>query len=70
MDVYEATRDSLHYLSEKLAPRSLIVLDDFQRGAHGLDRAVQEFLQGHAEFMSFPMFPGQALLFSRALWSR
>lgn len=70
VDVYEATRDSLHFLADKLAPRSLIVVDDFQRGAHGLDRALAEFVQARPEFTYFPLFPGQALLFSRALWDR
>lgn len=69
VDVYEATRDSLAFLADRLAPRSLIVLDDFQRGAHGMDRAVQEFLESRADFTCFPMFPGQALLFARALWN-
>ena len=69
VDVYEATRDSLSFLAGRLAPRSLIVLDDFQRGAHGLDRAVQEFVAGHPQFTYFPMFPGQALLFSREQWN-
>ena len=68
VDVYEATRDSLNFLADKLAPRSLIVLDDFNRGAHGLDRAVHEFLQTHPNFMHFPMFPGQAVVFSPDLW--
>ena len=69
VDVYEASRDSLTFLADKLADRSLIVLDDFQRGAHGLDRAVGEFLAGHEQFTCFPLFPGQALLFSRELWN-
>lgn len=68
VDVYEATRDSLEFLAPRLAPRSLIVLDDFQRGAHGLDQALGEFLQRHKTFMSLPLFPGQAVLFSRTLW--
>ncbi len=70
VDVYEATRDSLRFLAGQLAPRSLVVLDDYQRGAHGMDRAVQEFLSEHRQFDAFPLFPGQALLFSRELWSR
>ena len=68
VDVYEATRDALNFLAGRLAPRSLIVLDDFNRGAHGLDKAVAEFLAGHPEFMHFPMFPGQAVVFSPKLW--
>jgi O-methyltransferase len=68
VDVYEASKESLNFLADKLAPRSLIVLDDFHRGAHGLDRAVAEFLAAHSAFTCFPVFPGQALLFSRDLW--
>ena len=68
VDVYEATRDSLNYLCDKLAPRSLIVLDDFQRGAHGLDKALREFVASHPGFLSYPMFPGQAVLLSCDLW--
>lgn len=69
VDVYEATLRSLEYLEDKLAPRSLIVLDDFQRGAHGLDKAVSEFLARRPSFMYLPMFPGQAVVFSTALWT-
>ncbi|MBM3833097.1 MAG: hypothetical protein FJ403_07465 [Verrucomicrobia bacterium] len=68
VDVYEATKESLNFLAGRLAPRSLIVIDDFRRGAHGLDRAVSEFLGLRKEFSCFPLFPGQALLFSRKLW--
>lgn len=69
VDVYEATRDSLRFLRTRLTPKSLIVLDDFQRGAHGLDNAVKEFVSEHREFSFFPMFPGQAVLFSTTLWN-
>lgn len=70
VDLYEATRDSLSFLAGRLAPRSLIVLDDFQRSAHGVDLALAEFLEAHPSFSCFPMFPGQAILFSRTLWHR
>ena len=53
----------------ELAPRSLVVIDDFQRGAHGLDQAVREFIKVCPQFTCFPLFPGQALLFSRELWN-
>ena len=68
VDVYEATRDSLEYLKTRLAPRSLIVLDDYNRGAHGMDRALTEFVQRNSGFAFFPMFPGQALLVPLDLW--
>jgi O-methyltransferase len=69
VDVYEATRDALFFLADRLAPRSLIVLDDFQRGAHGLDQAVKEFLAVRSEFIALPMFPGQAVVLSCKLWN-
>jgi O-methyltransferase len=70
VDLYEATRDGLGFLADRLAPRSLIVIDDFHRGAHGVDKALSEFLEAHPSFNCFPMFPGQAMLFSRTLWDR
>jgi O-methyltransferase len=70
VDLYEATRDSLAFLVDRLAPRSLIVLDDYQRTAHGVDLAVAEFLEKHPAFTCFPLFPSQAMLFSRTLWER
>lgn len=70
VDLYEATRDALEFLADRLAKRSLIVMDDYQRGAHGVDQALGEFLETHDAFNCFPMFPGQALLFSRTLWDR
>jgi O-methyltransferase len=68
VDVYEATAQSLEYLAPLLAPRSLIMLDDYRRNCHGVDRAVDEFLAKHTEFRSWPLFPGQGVLFSLELW--
>src|SRR5262249_43159093 len=69
VDIYEATRDSLDFLAGKMAARSFIMLDDYKRNATGVDRAVQEFLAGHDDFLCFPLFPGQGVIFSHRLWA-
>jgi hypothetical protein len=69
VDLYEATRDSLEYLQSKMMPRSLMVLDDYQRQAAGVDRAVAEFTKKHPEWAAFPLFPGQALLVKQTWFS-
>jgi hypothetical protein len=68
VDVYEATKQSLCYLSSRLAKRSFILLDDYQREAKGVDTAVDEFLRDHPRFRCFPLHPSQGLLLSLDLW--
>lgn len=68
VDVYEATSASLEYLAERLAPRSLIVLDDLHRKVLGVDRAVEHFMKSHPQFLLFPIFPSQGVLLSKRLW--
>lgn len=68
VDVYEATRQSLDYLADRLAKRSFVLIDDYQREARGVDVAVDEFLKGHPRFRCFPLHPSQGLLFSLDLW--
>ena len=68
VDVYEATREGLEFLASRLAPRSLIVLDDMNRKAEGVEKAVAEFLAAHPSFLLLPMFPSQGVLLSKALW--
>ncbi len=70
VDVYGATKDSLEFLSQRLAPRSFIILDDYNRKVAGVKRAVEEFLETHPGFMVVPLFPSQGLLFSTDLWTR
>lgn len=69
VDIYDATQRSLEYLAPRLAPRGLIVVDDFdQRETPGVNKAVAEFLASHSSFMMIPVFPVQAVLLSKALW--
>jgi O-methyltransferase len=68
VDIYDATRRSLEYLAPRLAPRGLIVIDDFgQTETPGVNRAVAEFLAGHPSFLLIPMFPVQAVLLPKSL---
>lgn len=62
VDVYEATRDTLAFIARLMSPRSLIVLDDHRRTAHGVDRAVEEFTAANPAWIALPLFPAQAVL--------
>lgn len=64
VDAYEATKQSLHFLltGQALLPKSLIVLDDFNRRADGVDRAVAEVAREHSGMVVLPVFPGQAVV--------
>jgi O-methyltransferase len=69
VDVYEATRQSLEYVAPRLAPRGLIVLDDFDHlETPGVNKAVTEFLVNYPSFLLIPMFPTQAVLVPKSLW--
>jgi len=69
VDIYEATRESLEYLAPRLAPRGLIVLDDFDHlSTPGVNRAVADFLVAHPTFVLIPMFPVQAVLVPKSFW--
>lgn len=71
VDVYEATRATLKYLvsSNLLMPKSVIVLDDYQRRAKGVDIALSEFLEENPNWLLLPMFPSQALLLPQSWFS-
>lgn len=69
VDVYEATRDALLFLQSILMKRGLIVLDDYNRHADGVNKAVAEFLSAQPGWWAFPLFPGQCLLLNREWFS-
>jgi Macrocin-O-methyltransferase (TylF) len=62
VDAYKPTIESLEYLEPFMMDQSLIVLDDFNRTADGVMRAVREFIMRHPSWSAFPLFPGQGLL--------
>jgi predicted O-methyltransferase YrrM len=68
VDTYEATRGALAYLPPLMSERALMVVDDYQRTAKGVDRALAEFVQAHSDWALFPLFPSQALLAHRSWW--
>ncbi len=70
-DVYKATIESLLYLTENhvLTEKAIIVLDDFSRGADGVNKATAEFVSSHPDWNVFPMFPAEGLLLHRSWFS-
>jgi len=67
VDVYKASKESLGFLlgSGILCDRSLIVLDDYNRLATGVNKAVEEIVSEHPGTLVFPLFPGQAIIVPR-----
>ena len=64
-DLYESTINTLNYLRPRLIEKSIVVLDDYLRGADGLIRAVREFTTAHPDWVTFPMFPAEGLMIHR-----
>jgi hypothetical protein len=62
VDTYKSTREALQFLAGRMIARSLIVLDDYNRRAHGVDEAVREFTTHDRSWLALPLFPGQGLL--------
>jgi O-methyltransferase len=65
LDIYESTVNTLKYLRPRLTNRSIVVFDDYLRGADGVIKAVREFAEVHPDWATFPMFPGQGLMIHR-----
>jgi len=68
VDVYHATRESLVFLltQQTLLEKSLIVVDDYNRKADGVNEAVKEIIAEVEGTLAFPMFPGQALIIPKS----
>lgn len=71
VDVYQAIKKSLLYFLEndRMLAKSLIVVDDFNRGAAGVNQAVSEVITDVPGTAAFPLFPSQALIVPPS-WSR
>jgi hypothetical protein len=65
LDIYESTANALNYLRLRLINQSIIVLDDYLRGADGVVKAAREFAAAHPDWATFPIFPGQGLIIHR-----
>lgn len=72
VDVYKATIESLLYLEREhiLMDKTLMVLDDYDRKADGVNQAVSEFTKAYEKWLAVPLFPGQCLLLSRNWFSQ
>jgi O-methyltransferase len=69
VDLYEPTLKSLNYLAPRLAPRSVILVDDLGHvKTPGVRKAINLFLTLNPSFLLFELFPGQGLLLPRHLW--
>ncbi len=66
LDIYDSTVKALKYLRPRLIDRSVIVFDDYLRGADGVVQAAREFSEAHPEWTTFPIFPGQGLMVHRS----
>jgi O-methyltransferase len=66
LDIYESTANALNYLRPRLIDQSIVVFDDYLRGAHGVVKAAREFSAAHPDWTSFPIFPGQGLMVHRS----
>ena len=69
VDLYEANLKCLNYLAPRLAPRSLILVDDLgQVETPGVRTALRHFLAQNPSFLLIELFPCQGLLLPRHLW--
>ena len=62
VDTYKGTIETLEFLDPLFLPDAMVVLDDYNRRATGVDQAVREFVGRHAEWRLVPLFPAQGLL--------
>jgi hypothetical protein len=70
VDAYKPAVESLDYIYPLMLERSLIVLDDFNRRAEGVMRAVREFTAKHSSWVVFPLFPSEGLMVHESWFGR
>lgn len=68
VDIYSATIDSLSFLEENncFLKKSLILADDYNRKAIGVNKAITEFTAKYTNWIALPLFPSQCLLIHRS----
>ena len=71
VDAYKATKESLLFILRlpQLCARSLIVVDDFNRGACGVNLAVNEVAEEIPGTLALPLFPAQGLIIPKSWFS-
>jgi len=66
VDSYKATIETLQFLDGCMIEESLILLDDYNRKAEGVDKAIGEFVKENRVWVVFPLFPCQAVLIHKS----
>lgn len=66
VDVYKSTIETLLFLDDCMLEGSFIVLDDYNRKAEGVNKAINEFVTLKRRWVLLPMFPSQAVLIHKS----
>jgi hypothetical protein len=62
VDLYEPTRDSIHFIWERLNPRGVVLFDDYGTCLFpGARVAIDEFFQGRKDYFLYEQPAGQAV---------
>jgi len=69
VDTYKATIETLLFLHEAMIEKSFIVLDDYNRRAEGVNKAIIELVSTRRQWIAIPMFPSQAVLIHQSWFS-
>lgn len=69
VDIYKATIESLLFLDSRMADKSFIIIDDYNRNCEGVNKAVEEFTSQTDNWRAFPLFPSQGLLVHKSWFS-
>jgi hypothetical protein len=63
--LFESCRATLEYLAPRSRPSAIWVIDSYLRNTDGVDRAVDSFIAMNSDWVNFPIYPGQAVVFNR-----
>jgi hypothetical protein len=63
--LFESCRATLDYLAPRSRPGAIWVIDSYKRQTDGVDHAVEAFVAENSDWLLFPVYPGQAVLFNR-----
>ena len=70
VDTYVSTLKSLTYLetSHCFMEKSIIISDDYNRQATGVNKAIDDFVREFKHWQAFPLFPSQCLLLHKSFF--
>jgi hypothetical protein len=63
--LYRSCKETLEYLAPRSRPGAVWVIDSYNRSTEGVNRAAGEFVAEHRDWLLFPLYPGQAVMFNR-----